>query len=347
MFVPGHVGHSSLRECFCTQMATHLPPSNSRTSSLSLRLYFFHCKQFEAIKKQLFLFLNQYCLIMQTKIKLSGFLLLAVFTFSSTTAQTPQNIVDQIKKQVTCPWADETVDTFKAGNPDQKVTGIATCMFADMVTLKKAVDLACNFIITHEPVFYNHLDQTDALEDNPVFQEKIKFIEQNNLVIFRFHDHIHRTQPDGISVGMIEKLNLKPFSVNGSLTFFEIPETTVGEFAAELKSRLNMATVRVIGNPEMKFSKTAFMAGAPGGERQIKMLQNENVEVLIAGEASEWETYLFANDAMQQGKKKAVIFLGHIKSEEAGMKYCAEWLQTFVKDLPIHFIENQPNFNTL
>ncbi|WP_175552546.1 hypothetical protein [Tangfeifania diversioriginum] len=43
----------------------------------------------------------------------------------------------------------------------------------------------------------------------------------------------------------------------------------------------------------------------------------------------------------------AVIFLGHIKSEEAGMKYCAEWLQTFVKDLPIHFIENQPNFNTL
>jgi hypothetical protein len=43
----------------------------------------------------------------------------------------------------------------------------------------------------------------------------------------------------------------------------------------------------------------------------------------------------------------AVIFLRHIKSEEAGMKYCAEWLQAFVKELPIHFIENQPNFNTL
>jgi putative NIF3 family GTP cyclohydrolase 1 type 2 len=286
-------------------------------------------------------------MIMQTKIKFPGFLLLAVFIFSGTTAQTPQNIVDQIKKQITCPWADETVDTFKAGNPDQKVTGIATCMFADMVTLKKAVDLGCNFIITHEPVFYNHLDETTAYQNDPVFREKMQFIEENGLVIFRLHDHIHRTEPDGISVGMIDKLGLKPYSKNGSLTFFEIPETKVETFANELKTRLNMKTVRVLGNPEMKFSKTAFMAGAPGGQRQIKMLQNENVEVLIGGEAPEWETYLYVNDAAQQRKKKAVIFLGHIKSEEAGMEYCAEWLQTFVKDIPIHFIENKPNFNTL
>lgn len=108
-----------------------------------------------------------------------------------------------------------------------------------------------------------------------------------------------------------------------------------------------MPSIRVIGNPAMTFSKVAFMAGAPGGQRHIKMLQNENVEVLIGGEAPEWETYLYVNDAAQQGKRKAVIFLGHIKSEEAGMEYCADWLQTFIKNTPVHFIENKPNFKTL
>ena len=97
----------------------------------------------------------------------------------------------------------------------------------------------------------------------------------------------------------------------------------------------------------MKFTKLAFMAGAPGGQRHIQMLQNNDVEVILAGEAQEWETYLYTNDAAEQGKKKAVIFLGHVKSEEAGMKYCAGWLKDFIKGVPIVFISNQPNFKTL
>jgi putative NIF3 family GTP cyclohydrolase 1 type 2 len=77
------------------------------------------------------------------------------------------------------------------------------------------------------------------------------------------------------------------------------------------------------------------------------MLRNLGVEVLIGGEAPEWETYLYANDAAAQGKSKAVIFLGHIKSEEAGMEYCAKWLKGFVSGVPIVFIENKANFTEL
>lgn len=284
---------------------------------------------------------------MKTKLFFMSMLLIPLFLYSQSMIETPADIVSQIKKQVTCDWMDKTVDTFKAGNPETKIKGIAVCMFADMTTLRKAVDLGCNFIITHEPVFYNHLDETEAFQNDPVFREKMDFIEQNNLVIFRFHDHIHRTEPDGISIGMIDKLGLKDHAVNGSLTFFELPKNTVADYAKTLKERLGMKSIRVIGNPDMKFSKVAFMAGAPGGQRQIKMLQNENVEVLIGGEAPEWETYLYVNDAASQGEKKAVIFLGHVKSEEAGMEYCAKWLRGFIKNVPIHFIENEANFNTL
>ena len=284
---------------------------------------------------------------MKTKIAFVLFLLFPLFICAQNTQpKTPEEVVTLIKKNVTCDWATQTVDNFKAGNPETPLKGIATCMFADMQTLKTAVGKGCNFIITHEPVFYNHLDETSSFSDDPVYLEKAKFINENNLVIFRFHDHIHMTKPDGISVGMINKLGLKEYSVNGSLTYFKVPEKSVANYTKELKKKFDLESIRFIGNPETKFTKIAFMAGAPGGQRHIQMLKNPDVEVIIAGEAPEWETYLYTNDAVTLGKNKAVIFLGHIKSEEAGMEYCAEWLGTFISGVQIHFIENKSNFIT-
>ncbi len=285
---------------------------------------------------------------MRTKILLFIVLLAPVFgTAQKITPKTPNDVVDQIKQHVTCDWMSETVDVFKTGNPNADLKGIAVCMFADMATLRKAVDAGCNFIITHEPIFYNHLDETDALQNDPVFREKMDFIRQHNLVVFRFHDHIHMTEPDGIYAGMIDQLGLKPYAVGESPVQYKLPQQTVKDYAEDLKQKLQLETVRLIGNPEMKFTKMALMVGAPGGQRQIKMLSDPDVEVLVAGEATEWETYLYANDAKMLNKKKAVIFVGHTKSEEAGMKYCADWLRGFLSGVPIQFIENEANFTTL
>ncbi len=274
--------------------------------------------------------------------------LIPFFSFAqSMQPKTPDDVVEQIKKHVTCDWMSKTVDVYKAGDPQTPLKGIAVCMFADMPTLEKAVELGCNFIITHEPVFYSHLDGTDNLQDDPVFLAKKGFIEKNNLVIFRFHDHIHMTEPDGIYVGMINQMELQSCSVNGSLTHYLLPRQSVTEYARTLKKQLGLETVRVIGNPNMEFTKMGLAVGAPGGQSHIQLLRQPDVEVLVAGEGPEWETYSYVNDAVSQGKNKAVIFVGHVKSEEAGMKYCAEWLKGFLAEVPIHFIENVPNFSTL
>ena len=275
-------------------------------------------------------------------------MLIPVFAISQTIQpKTPDEVVEQIKKHVTCDWLSETVDVYKAGDPQTPLKGIAVCMFADMPTLEKAVAQGCNFIITHEPIFYSHLDGTESLQNDPVFRQKMDYIEKNKLVVFRFHDHIHMTQPDGIYAGMIEQLGLAPYSVDGSLTIFQLPKQTIKEYSETLKKQLGIATVRVIGDPGMEFTKMGLAVGAPGGQSHIQMLERNDVEVMVAGEATEWETYSYVNDARYQGKKKAVIFIGHIKSEEAGMKYCAKWLQGFISGVPIHFIEDGANFSTL
>ncbi|WP_346859860.1 Nif3-like dinuclear metal center hexameric protein [uncultured Draconibacterium sp.] len=273
-------------------------------------------------------------------------LIIPFFSFAQKT-QTPEDIVALIKKNVSCQWMDETVDTFKAGDPKSEIKGIAVCMFADMKTLERAVKMGCNFIITHEPIFYSHLDKTESLTEDAVYKAKRKFIDDNHLTVFRFHDHIHSTSPDGIYEGMLNKLGWRKYAVNNSPLYFEMPKTNISDFTESLKEKLGLESVRLVGNPDMEFTKVGLAVGAPGGSRHIKMLGQDNVEVMVAGEASEWETYSYVNDAATQGKNKAVLFLGHVKSEEAGMEYCAEWLQGFVKNTPIHFIENELNFTEL
>lgn len=259
-------------------------------------------------------------------------------------ALTARQVIAQMKENLTCQWSKETVDTFKSGNPDDVVTGIATCMFANMETLQKAVANKCNLMIVHEPTFYNHLDQTEALGNDPVYQKKNEYIKQHGLIIFRFHDHWHQTVPDGICVGMVDKLGWKGNQVDPSMRYFKFEEQTVGEFAQKLQEKLKGSQLRIVGDPQMRFTNVALSVGASGSQRHINSLNSQSTELLVAGEASEWETCQYVLDASMLGMKKAAIFTGHIPSEEAGMEYCAKWIKTFINDIPVVYLENGPAY---
>ena len=277
---------------------------------------------------------------------ISLFLLLAavlqLLPALETTAKAPtaRQVIAEMQKNLSCQWSKETVDTFKSGKPDDVVTGIATCMFANMETLQKAVDNKCNLIIAHEPTFYNHMDNTDMLENDPVYQKKNEYIKQHGLIIFRFHDHWHQTAPDGICVGMVDKLGWKGNQVDPSMRYFKFEEQTVAEFAQKLQKKLKGSQLRIVGDPQMRFTNVALSVGASGSQRHINSLNSQSTELLVAGEAAEWETYQYVLDASMMGMKKAAIFTGHIPSEEAGMEYCAKWLKTFITEIPVVYIEN-------
>jgi putative NIF3 family GTP cyclohydrolase 1 type 2 len=213
-----------------------------------------------------------------------------------------------------------------------------------MDVLKQAVAKNCNLLVVHEPLYYNHLDDTRQLQNDPVFLEKRKFITDHKLVIWRFHDYIHSMRPDGIETGMVEKLGWKNYTVKGSTNQFVLPETTLKDLLKNLKQVFPKNAFYVIGNPDMKLSNVRLAAGAPGSSAHIRLLEDKNVDVILAGESPQWETYEYMRDAVAQGRQKAIIFLGHINSEEAGMNYCSAWLKGFTKDVPVYFIEAGPSF---
>jgi len=258
---------------------------------------------------------------------------------------TAREIVTEIQKQVGVPWKTETVDTFKAGNPDTVVTGIAVTMMATMDVLQRASTQGLNFVITHEPTFYAHLDVPEGMpQSDPVWTEKRAFIEKHNMVVWRFHDHWHMRNPDGIEAGTVHALGWEKFQSPENQYFFVMPETTVKQLAEEVAKKLDSPVVRVVGDPNMKVTQVALSPGAAGFEAETHALERDDVQVLLVGETREWETVEYAADAVSQGRKKALIVIGHIPSEQMGMVECTKWLKGFVNGVPIEFVAAKQPF---
>ena len=261
---------------------------------------------------------------------------------------TARELVTQIQKQVGVEWKTDTVDTFKAGNPDTPVTGVAVTMMATMDVLQRASAKGLNFVITHEPTFYAHLDTPEGIpESDAVWAEKRAFIEKHGMAVWRFHDHWHMRKPDGIEAGNVHALGWEKFQRADNQYLFVIPETTVKELARQVSEKLGSTVVRVVGNPDMKITKVGFSPGAAGSQREIRALEQDDVQVLMVGETREWETVEYAADAVSEGRKKALIVIGHIPSEQPGMEECARWLKGFMKDVPVEFVPARQPFWTV
>jgi len=260
---------------------------------------------------------------------------------------TAREVVSRIQAHVGVSWQTETVDTFKAGNPDETVTGIAVTMMATMDVLERAVASGKNLIITHEPTFYNHLDKLDVLsqkESDPVLAAKLAFIAEHHLVVWRFHDHWHRRNPDGIEAGIAHALGWDKQQDPENQYLFAVPESALESLAADLKKKLDIHVLRVVGDPHLKVKKVALVPGASGFQKETLALERNDVDVLVTGEPREWETVEYVADAVTQGKHKALIILSHIPSEQGGMEECTRWLKSFVGEVPVEFVPAKDPF---
>jgi putative NIF3 family GTP cyclohydrolase 1 type 2 len=259
---------------------------------------------------------------------------------------TAREVIGRIKSHVNLAWQDQTVDTFKAGDPDTPVTGVAVTMMATFDVIQRAAAAGQNLVITHEPTFYGHQDDVTALEreQDAVYKAKIDFINAHHMVVWRFHDFWHRRAPDGILTGMVKALGWESYQKPKEPEIFSMPETTLQALAANIRKKLDARTLRVVGDPLMKVSKVGLAPGFGGFDTNRSLLQRADVQVEVIGEAHEWEIVEYAADATTAKAGKALIVIGHIPSEQAGMDECARWLKTFVTEVPVAFVPAKQPF---
>ena len=261
---------------------------------------------------------------------------------TSAKTMTVQQIIDLILKEGGLSPLKSTVDTLKSGREDRVITGIVTTMFPTIAVIEEAVRLKANFIIAHEPTFYNHNDNPDWVENNSVVKQKQELLAKHGITVWRFHDYIHQLKPDAISYGVAKKANWLPYYKTGQV-MLTIPSVSLGQLVKHLKTSLGIDHLRVIGDPAQACERVALLPGAWGGPRQVGAAEREKPDVLIVGEVSEWETAEYIRDARLLGRKVSLIVLGHAASEEPGMEYFVDWLQPKLPEMKItHVASNSP-----
>lgn len=261
---------------------------------------------------------------------------------SSLKNYTVGEIMDIFIAQVPNAPFSQTVDTLKTGSKEQQVTGIVTTMFATLTVIRKAIELKANFIIAHEPTFYNHLDETEWLENDPVYQFKRKLLDEHGIAVWRNHDYVHSLKIDGVQAGMVKELSWESYYKQNAV--LNLPETTLGDLITHIKTKMNVPALRYVGDLSQKASKILLMPGAAGGRRQMEMIMKEKPDVLICGESPEWETPEYVRNANEMEKKLALIVIGHSASEEGGSEFMAEWIKENIPEMPVYHV---PSGNSL
>lgn len=268
-----------------------------------------------------------------SKASAGGLLLSTPFRQSSPQSKTwtVGEIMDLFIGEIEDAPFSQTVDTLKSGSRELEVTGVITTMFATIPVIEYAISTGANFIIAHEPTYYNHLDNTEWLENDPTYQHKSKLLADHDIAVWRNHDYIHSHNPDGVYSGLLDKLMWRPYMVDESPRNLEIPAISFSNLIKHVKEKLGIDTVRFIGDEDQVCESVLLMPGAMGGENQIRVISETNPDVVLIGEAQEWTTPEYIRDSRASGKDISLIVMGHADSEDPGSIYMKDWL---LKNVP-------------
>jgi putative NIF3 family GTP cyclohydrolase 1 type 2 len=241
---------------------------------------------------------------------------------------------------------DKTCDQLIEGSWDYQVTGVVTTFMATVEVIRRAIDVGSNLIITHEPTYFTGVDHPDWLKNDDVFHRKKALIDDNKISIWRYYDHMHSGNTDLIYAGLLESLGWKEY-LEGNIPqphCYIIPPTTVSALVGFFKKTLGMQVIQIVGDPGTKCRRVGILVG--GGslglgqeEMPAKLMNDEQLDVIVCGEITEWTLTAYVRDAAALGFNKALIIVGHERSEEPGMKVLPKLLQPLLKGIPVHFID--------
>jgi len=249
---------------------------------------------------------------------------------------TAKEVLDLIKANLGSPWNESTYrDVFHAGDPNVEVKGIATSFMSTLDMLQRAHAAGMNLVVTHETTFWNDRDDTKDITGDAVYRFKTDFCAKNRMAVLRLHDHAHSHRPDFIMTGLLRALGWSARHPQNE-RIFTFPTTTLGELAADIQRRTGSKALRVVGDPKARVSTGTAGMGYSAGRF------SPDVDVVVHGENPEtgnaYDLTEYALDAAFLGMNKGEIILGHAISEEPGMEDVANWLRTFIKDVPVRFI---------
>jgi len=290
--------------------------------------------------------------------QLAGTVAAAGLPVRAATPLTAQAVMDRVQAALGGEWPATGIDGFKAGDPNTAVKGIATTAMATLEVLKQAARAGANLIISYEPTFYGRQDGPPPAApaapagaagrgggrgfgglspDDPVYVGKKEFIEKNHLVVFRLHDHWGSRKEGEMTAGLADALGWSRNRIKPDDVLYEIPPAAAEDLVVHIREKLNLrGGLRAVGDRKAVVRRVMLL---PGAVAPPTMWQRyAEADLMIAGEVREWENTHFAADLFSAGEKHGLVTIGRVVSEDPGMRACAAWLKTVVKEVPAQWI---------
>jgi hypothetical protein len=107
--------------------------------------------------------------------------------------------------------------------------------------------------------------------------------------------------------------------------------------AAHVRARLQISGgLRVIGSPGAPVERVVLSPGTTDLAGAVASLRD--ADLILCGEPREWKAVEYVADTAASGAPKLLMALGRIVSEEPGMRACATWLRTLVREVSVEAI---------
>jgi len=243
------------------------------------------------------------------------------------------------------PWVDgeATVDTVKAGDPTRPVKTVGVTWYAAMDTIRAAVEMGCDLLVTHEPTFWDHPAAEALLRNEEPALAKQKLLDETGLVVLRCHDVWDRWPKIGIRGSWAECLELgEPVLEEDKSAWTAIyaadpqPLEQFARHVARCVAPLGQDSIAVLGDPQRMVSRPSIGVGCCGPGKDM-IDAGADVLIVCYDGVSYWQG---CERFVELGA--AVICMEHGTTEIPGLMNLANYLGETFSELAVHYIDKHP-----
>ena len=107
--------------------------------------------------------------------------------------------------------------------------------------IQQAIKTGANFIIAHEPTFYNHTDDTAWVTPNHIVKQKQELLDKHSIAVWRCHDYLHSFVPDAVAYGVVQKAGWVSYFKTGN-PIINLPSISLGDLCTAPENETGYCT---------------------------------------------------------------------------------------------------------